>query len=157
MLFGEGAAGRLQFGRSHIVGGRIGEVPAERHSFSNAAEVFAINTLGNHKAHIARIRLPVARELVRAERKGERSQTRIVWRVGESIGSWRQLAGQLPGPEAVDFILIGGFDAEQRAGIVPSVAGSSISRPGLASKPAAATNVRPRSPMSLETELKFPV
>src|SRR6478609_2923727 len=116
MLFGEGAAGRLQLSRSHIVGGRIGEIPAERHTFDNAAEVLAINTLGHHKAHIARIRLPVARELVRAERKGECSQKRIVWRVGESIASWRKLARQLPGPEAVDFILIGGFDAEQRAG-----------------------------------------
>src|SRR5262249_25842528 len=119
MLFGERTAGGLQLGRSHVVRWRIDEVPAQRHALDNAAEVFAIDALGDHKAHIARVRLAVARELVGAKRKSQGGEPLIMRRIGESVGSRRQLAGQLSGPEAIAAILTRRFDPKQRASECP--------------------------------------
>ncbi len=60
-----------------------------------------------------RIGLAVARELVAAEREGQRRKARIVRRVGEAIGAGRQQAGQAAGQEAVLLRLVGAFQAEQ--------------------------------------------
>ena len=113
---GEGATGRFQFGRAHVVGRRVGQVAAQRDALNDAAEIVAIDAVGDDKVDFAGVGLAVARELVGAERERERSQPRIVRCVGEAISAGRQLAGQLSGPEAVYVAFAGFFDPEQHAG-----------------------------------------
>ena len=77
--------------------------------------VGAVDAVRNYELRAVRIRLAVARELVGAEREGERRKPRVVRRVGEAIGAGRQQAGQAAGQEAVLVGPVGGFQPEQHA------------------------------------------
>ena len=111
----EVARGLLQLGGPEIVRRRVDQIARERHAVGDAREVGAVDALGNFELRAARIGLAVARELVAAEREGQRGKARIVRRVGEAIGAGRQQAGQAAGQEAVLLRLVGAFQAEQDA------------------------------------------
>src|SRR5262249_54640755 len=111
----EGTTGRLQFSRTHVVGGRVGEIAAERDAFDNAAEIVAIDAVGDDKVDLASVSLAVASELVGGERKRERRQPRVVGGAGKAMRPGGKRAGHLPGPEAI-FFPFGLFDPEQPAG-----------------------------------------
>src|SRR5262249_59343676 len=90
----EGTTGRLQFSGTHIVGGRVGEIAAERDAFDNAAEIVAIDAVGDDKVDLASVSLAVASELVGGERKRERRQPHVVRRAGKAIRAPGQRGAQ---------------------------------------------------------------
>ena len=116
MLAGELARGLLQLGRAHVVGRYVDEIATKRHSFGDAGEILAVNALGQHQPHIARVALAVTGELIGAERKGKRREPFVMRRIGKAVKAGRQQIHQLPRAKRVLDPFIGGFDAEQRAG-----------------------------------------
>ena len=153
--FARARAGRLQFSGAHVVGGRVGEIPAERYALDNATELVAIDALRNDEAYLARFRLAVSRELIRTERKCEGSEPRIVRRIGETVSARRQQIGQLSWPEPVDFRLRQALRSQtarrQAFRLLP--AATTAARFGL--EPRGAINARSRSPIFLRTESEF--
>src|SRR5262245_63233665 len=115
MPFCERAACRFEFARPHVVGGRVGEIPAQGHALDDAAEILAIKAFGHYKPHFARLRLAITCKLIGAQRKPERTQSFVMGRICKAICSRWQEARQLPGPEAVHVSLSGTFEAEQDA------------------------------------------
>src|SRR5262245_35993940 len=113
MPFRERAACRFEFALPHVVGGRVGEIPAQGHALDDAAEILAIKAFGHHKAHFARLRLPVTRKLIGTQRKRKRTQAFVMGGICKAICSRWQEARQLPGPKTVHVGLSGTFEAEQ--------------------------------------------
>ena len=63
--------------------------------------------------YIALFCLAVASKLICTECKSQRSQSRVMWRVRETVIPRWQQAGQLSGPKPVNFAFPEFFDPEQ--------------------------------------------
>jgi len=74
MLLRQFTRSRLQLGRPHVIGWRVGEIAAKRDAIDDAAEVFAIHAIRYHQVQLARLRLAVACELIPSERECEGRQ-----------------------------------------------------------------------------------
>ena len=55
MLLGERARGVFQFGRAHVVRRRVDEIARQRHALDDAGEVLAVDAVGHHQPHVARL------------------------------------------------------------------------------------------------------
>ena len=101
VLFGKVSRRLLQFGRPHVVRGRVDEIARERNTLGDARYVRAVDALRNLEPRAIRFRLAVAREFVGAECEGEYGEARVMRSIGEAIGARGHEAGQAARQEAV--------------------------------------------------------
>src|SRR6185437_6677742 len=122
MLLRERAGCRLQFGGAHVVRRRVGEIPAERHAFDDASEIFGVDAFRRDEPHDARFGLAVAGKLISPKRKGESGEPRVVRWVGKMVSTRGQETRQLAGTKPINFRFIRTFNPKQRAGKLSIVA-----------------------------------
>src|SRR5262245_40628586 len=116
MPFRKRAARRFKLAWPHVVGWRVGEIPAQGHALDDAAKIIAIKAFRHHKPHFARLRLAITGKLIGAQHKRKRTQSFVMRRICKAICSRWQEARQLSRPKTVHIGLAGTFKAEQDSG-----------------------------------------
>ena len=107
------AGGMFEIGRAHVIGRRVDEVARERDALDDAGEVVAIDAHRQFELDGFVFGFPIAREAVAAERKRQRSEARVVRRIGEAVDARRQKARERARAETVEVGIIRGFEREQ--------------------------------------------
>jgi hypothetical protein len=79
-------------------------------------EILAVDVAGQLELDVLRLLLAIAGKAIAPERKGERGELRIVWRIGEAIGASGKQSRQRPGQEQIFVGLVAGLEREQGSG-----------------------------------------
>ncbi len=114
VLRGHGARGVLKLRGTHVVRRRVDQVAHQRDRLDHALQIFTIDALWRIELDVAAFRLVVAREAIAAERKRQGGEPRVMWIVGEAVGSARQQLRQLSRQKQV-LGVVGVFEPEQDA------------------------------------------